>query len=174
MTGRKLDTENAPLGDAATFGVLVRVNQAKLRSFMLRLTKGDATLADDLAQETFLEAFRKLPQYRGDAPFRSWLFSIAYSRFLMHLRQRQFEDLEAAENEVAQDAQKGSDLRIDLAKAMNCLSAPENAALTLCYALQFSHEEASAILELPLGTVKSHILRGREKLKSLLNQAGMP
>jgi DNA-directed RNA polymerase specialized sigma24 family protein len=48
------------------------------------------------------------------------------------------------------------------------VSAAERAALTLCYALGHSNEEAAAILEMPLGTVKSHILRGREKLRALL------
>jgi RNA polymerase sigma-70 factor (ECF subfamily) len=48
------------------------------------------------------------------------------------------------------------------------LSAEERAALTLCYALGHSHGEAAEILSMPLGTVKSHVLRGREKLKALL------
>ena len=48
----------AAAGDAAAFGVLVRQHQSKLRGFLLRMTKGNHALADDLAQETFLEAFR--------------------------------------------------------------------------------------------------------------------
>jgi RNA polymerase sigma-70 factor (ECF subfamily) len=54
---------------------------------------------------------------------------------------------------------------------MRRLSAGERAALTLCYALGYSNEEASSILDMPLGTLKSHVLRGREKLKVLLGDS---
>ena len=66
-------------GDTAAFGVLVRQNQSPLRGFLRRLTRADQALADDLAQETFLEAWRKLSQYRGEGSFAGWLTRIAWS-----------------------------------------------------------------------------------------------
>lgn len=72
-----------PTVDTASFGALVREHQSALRGFLRRLTRGDHALADDLAQETFLEAHRKLAQFRGDSAFAPWLYAIAWSRFLM-------------------------------------------------------------------------------------------
>jgi len=152
-------------GDTAAFGVLVRQNQSPLRGFLRRLTRADHALADDLAQETFLEAWRKLSQYRGEGSFTGWLTRIAWSRFLMEARKRK---PELMEDLPEQNIETSPDTALDLESAMRRISAAERATLTLCYALGHSNEEAAAILEMPLGTVKSHILRGREKLRALL------
>ena len=150
-----------------SFGALVREHQSALRGFLRRLTRGDHALADDLAQETFLEAWRKLAQYRGDSPFASWLYAIAWSRFLMTARRRKLEPLDDDEGEPLL-TEGGSVLRLDLERAMARLRAPARAALTLCFAVGMNHEEAAAALDMPLGTLKSHVARGREKLKTLL------
>jgi RNA polymerase sigma factor (sigma-70 family) len=158
----------AAAGDDVAFGTLVRQHQGKVRAFLLRMTKSNHALADDLAQETFLEAYRKITQYRGDGTFQSWLYRIAYSRFLMEVRRKRPEgdatdvDLPSADPTIANDT------RLDLERAMQRLSPPERAALTLCYAMEFSNGEAADVLNIPVGTVKSHVLRGREKLKALL------
>ncbi len=160
--------QRARTGDAAAFGALVRQHQSKVRGFLRRLTRADAALADDLAQETFLEAHRKLEQFRGEGSFGAWLCGIAWSRFLMERRKRKEEPLEAPDETASVDTSSASLARLDLEKAMAQLAPPERAALTLCYAFGHSHGEAAEILNLPLGTVKSHVLRGREKLKALL------
>ena len=163
-------TARAAAGDAAAFEALVRAHQSQLRGFLRRLTRGDAALADDLAQETFLEAFRKIGQFRGEGSFAGWLLRIAWTRYLMDARRRKLETL-------PEDWEPGApahdpDLRLDLEAGMRRLSAAERASLTLCYALGYSNEDAAAILKLPLGTVKSHVLRGREKLMALLGDGG--
>ena len=160
--------QRARTGDAAAFGTLVRQHQSKVRGFLRRLTRADAALADDLAQETFLEAHRKIDQFRGEGSFGAWLCGIAWSRFLMERRKRKEEPLEAPDETASIDTTSASLARLDLEKAMAQLAPAERAALTLCYAFGHSHGEAAEILDLPLGTVKSHVLRGREKLKALL------
>jgi len=90
-------TARAAARDSAAFGALVRMHQSSLRGFLLRLTRGDRPLADDLAQETFLEAFRKIAQFRGDGSFAGWLYRIAWSRFLMQARRRREESVEGLE-----------------------------------------------------------------------------
>jgi RNA polymerase sigma-70 factor (ECF subfamily) len=155
------------LADAAAFSALVRQHQSALRGFLRRLTRGDHALADDLAQETFLEAFSKLQQYRGDSTFANWLYAIAWSRFLMTARRRKLEPLEDEDAGFVLP-ENASIARLDLEKALSFLRAPERAALTLCFALGMPHEEAAAALAMPLGTLKSHVARGREKLKTLL------
>jgi RNA polymerase sigma-70 factor, ECF subfamily len=161
----------AAAGDPAAFEALVRQRQSPLRGFLRRLTRGDHALADDLAQETFLEAWRKIDQFRGEGTFAGWLARIAYRRYLMWARQRKLESLDNEAENIEAHSALAPDLRLDLEKAMVRLSLPERAALTLCYAQEYTNEEAAEILELPLGTLKSHVARGREKLRSLLEFA---
>ncbi|HEY2071433.1 MAG TPA: sigma-70 family RNA polymerase sigma factor [Rhizomicrobium sp.] len=160
----------AAAGDAAAFGQLTRRHQSQLRGFLRRLTRGDAALADDLAQESFLEAWRKIAQFRSDGAFAGWLMRIGWSRYLMTARRRKLEPLDDAAADIPAEP-VDTDARLDLEKAMMRLSLPERAALTLCHALDYSNEEAARLMDMPLGTVKSHIARGREKLRALLRPA---
>ena len=169
MNESELLAREAADGNAAAFGVLVRRHQSQLRGFLLRMTKGNHALADDLAQETFLEAFRKIAQF-GSGSFFGWLSAIAYSRYLMEARKRKLESLDETA-EIADDApepETASLAKLDLERAMARLAPAQRAALTLCFALGLSHEEAAASLNLPLGTLKSHVSRGREKLAAML------
>jgi RNA polymerase sigma factor (sigma-70 family) len=156
-------------GDVAAFNALARLHQSKVRGLLLRLTRGNHALADDLAQETFLEAWRGLVRFRGDSSFATWLYRIAYSRFLMNARKRKDDQLGEWEGEVT-SGESASHARLDLERALAKLSAPERAALTLCFALGLSNTEAAQALDMPLGTLKSHVLRGREKLKAILGE----
>ena len=156
--------------DVAAFDRLARSHHAKVRGLLLRLVRGNQALADDLAQETFLEAWRGIANFRGDSAFATWLYRIAYSRFLMQARKRKEDPLAEGFEGEAPSTAGASEARIDLERAMAKLSAPERAALTLCFALGLSNTEAAEALDIPLGTVKSHVLRGREKLKALLGE----
>lgn len=156
----------AAAGDAAAFGLLVREHQSALRGYLRRLTRGNHALADDLAQETFLEAHRKIAQFQGHCSFTGWLYAIAWSRFLMETRKRKLEPLDEMDERIAPECDPG--LKLDLEKAMAMLRPPERSALTLCFALGMPHEEAAEVMKVPLGTLKSHVARGREKLKTLL------
>lgn len=154
-------------GDRRAFGVLVSRHQSLVRGMLARLT-GRAADADDLAQETFVQAWRRIETYRGQGSFRSWLCQIAYSRFLMGLRKEKsrLRMLETAASEpVAEhtDADPGS--RVDLDRALAELGDDERACVVLCYASGLSHSEAALATGLALGTVKSHVTRGRMKLK---------
>jgi RNA polymerase sigma-70 factor (ECF subfamily) len=172
MLDRTLE-RRAATGDVAAFGVLVRQHQSALRGFLRRLTRGDHALADDLSQETFLEAHRKIAQFQGSGSFAGWLYAIAWSRFLMETRKRKLEPLddEMLESEFTGPEaapESVSVARLDLERAFALLKPAERATLTLCHAAGMSHEETALALKLPLGTVKSHIARGKEKLKTLL------
>lgn len=154
--------------DVAAFSALARQHQSKVRGLLLRLTRGNHAAADDLAQETFLEAWRGIAAFRGDSAFATWLYRIAYSRFLMAARKRKpDEQLDDWQGE-APSGESATHARIDLERAFAKLSPPESAALTLCFALGLSNTEAAEALDMPLGTLKSHVLRGREKLKAIL------
>ena len=153
--------------DPRAFEELVERYQSPVRALLLRLTRSNQVLSDELAQDTFLQAYRSLRGFKGQAKFSTWLHSIAYREFLAHMRsQRVTEPFEDEEHGTAvQAGTRASDFNHDLEIAMQSLSVPERAVLTLCLADGCTHEEAASALNLPLGTVKTHVARGREKLK---------
>jgi len=176
-------------GDRHAFETLVRRHQGEVRGLLRRLCDGDLARADDLAQETFLTAFRKIEQFRGEARFSTWLYRVAYSTFLMHRRsQRDTLSLDAVSGADSGDERdeaghpslergQGSDPSAmvdqahrasDVARALAVLSAPEKAAIVHCYYLDLSHEEAALALDCPVGTLKSHVFRAKAKLRAAL------
>jgi RNA polymerase sigma factor (sigma-70 family) len=154
--------------DRHAFAVLVRRHQASVRELLRRLTAGDQALADDLAQETFLRAYHALGSFRGEAKLSSWLLRIAHRIFLSDARAAAARRVEALDD--PRDPPEPADVvaRHDLAGALRLLSAEERAALALTYAEDLSHEEAAAILDWPLGTLKTRILHAKEKLRARL------
>lgn len=159
-------------GDARVFGILVRRHQGLVRAQLRRLLQGDHATADDLAQETFVLAWRKLGQFRGEARFGTWLHRIAHACFLQHCRSRgrrwQQEAALAPDDEAIGNEASPPELGLDLDAALRHLSDPQRAALLYCVQLGLSHEEAALVMDLPLGTVKTHVLRGKAKLRQLL------
>ena len=156
--------------DRRAFEQLLRRHQGMVRAQLRRLLHGDEAAADDLAQETFLLAWRKLGQFRGEARFSTWLYRIAYSCFLQAWRKRPLAVAEAGETELEQfpASPQPVELQLDVERAMRRLSAAERAVLLHCVQLGLSHEEAAYVLAMPLGTVKTHALRGKAKLKTWL------
>jgi RNA polymerase sigma factor (sigma-70 family) len=159
----------ARAGSADDFGRLVRLHQQALRAFLRRLT-GNAAEADDLAQDAFVFAWEKMHRHDPSRPFRPWLFGIAWRKY--RERRRGWRRLLARESAYAETRTVADDpdpgLKLDLAAAAASLPADQRAALLLCLALDFTQMEAAEALALPLGTVKSHIARGREKLAAFL------
>jgi RNA polymerase sigma factor (sigma-70 family) len=160
-------------GDARVFGILVRRHQGMVRAQLRRLLGDDPALADDLAQETFVLAWRKLEQYRGESRFSTWLYRIAHSCFQQHWRSKgwraqQESDLEGSENESPDTDRAAADLALDFDAALRCLSNNQRVALMYCVQLELTHEEAAVVLDMPLGSVKTHVARGKAKLRQLL------
>jgi RNA polymerase sigma-70 factor (ECF subfamily) len=157
--------------DRAAFGELVLRHQSAVRNFLRRLTGGDAALADDLAQETFLQAWRGLARFHGTASFSTWLMGIAHNHW-RNARRRQRTVPVAPEHFAALEPTPSpaplSDLKHDLTHALRKLAPDEQIALHLCYQQGLSHSEIAGVLDWPLGTVKTHLNRSKEKLRSLL------
>lgn len=155
--------------DPRAFEQLVRRHQGLVRAQLRRLLHGDAAAADDLAQETFVLAWRKLDQFRGEARFSTWLYRIAYACFLQARRKRAWADDD--DGDVAGHLPAplpALDLQMDVERAMQRLSNAERTVLLHCVQLGLSHDEASYVLAMPLGTVKTHATRGKAKLNALL------
>ena len=156
--------------DQNAFGELVRRHQGMVRAQLRSLMHGDHSGTDDIAQETFLIAWKKLHQFRGDARFSTWLYRIAYSCFLQSLRRRSsaYEDQADEDGESISASSHTLDLKIDIDRAMRQLSPGEQRVMLHCVQLGLSHEEAAYVLTMPLGTVKTHALRGKAKLREQL------
>jgi RNA polymerase sigma factor (sigma-70 family) len=158
--------------DARAFELLVRRHQGLVRAQLRRLLGHDAAMADDLAQETFVLAWRKLDQFRNDSRFATWLYRIAYSCFLQFLRSqgRQAEPvpLDPDAGHSADADARDLDLSLDLSAALQQLPTNQRAALLYCVQLGLSHQEAAEVLDMPLGTVKTHVTRGKSRLRELL------
>ncbi len=157
--------------DQAAFGELVRRHQSAVRHFLRHLTGGDQALADDLAQETFVQAYRALVKFQGRSSFSSWLLGIAHNHWRNARRRQRAVPLEAehlAALEPTPSPAPLSDLRHDLDQALRTLAPEEQTALHLAYRQGLSHAEIADVLDWPLGTVKTHLNRSKEKLRPLL------
>ncbi len=156
--------------DHHAFAELVRNHQSPIRGLLRQLTRGDLALADDLAQETFLRAYKNIRSFRGEAKFSTWLYRIAYNCFREEARKRkELVGIDEAQLEAEQDPQTVDPaLRHDLMQALQLLPLHERTAILLCCQNGLSHDEAARVLDIPLGTVKTNVLRGREKLKKTL------
>ena len=156
-------------GDPEAFGDLVRLHQSPVRRFLRHLTDGDEALADDLAQETFVRAYRGLPDFRAASRLRTWLLGIAYNQYRNAARRRRSEvPVSEADPVPAPSMETLFDLRLDLARSLERLSADEKLALRLSFQFELTHEEIAATLGWPLGTVKTHINRGKVRLRELM------
>ncbi len=172
----------AAAGDTQAFGALVRLHQARVRLQLRRLLCGRSELADELAQDTFVIAWRQRAAFRGEARWSSWLYRIAWTRFLMWKRAHREEarSLEphaglqdddgpwSAAESVADPRQIDPVLRLDLQRALDRLPLAQRAAVVHCVQLEMSHEEASRLLGQPLGTLKSNVARGTARLRACL------
>lgn len=168
--------------DRHAFAELVKRHQSAVRACLRKLTAGNHALADDLAQDTFVLAWRNLESFRQEARFSTWLYRIATNCWLAQARKRQEEllgdrddtvpddhgDAAGAFEASTADPTAGTTMKIDLDRALALLSDAERAAIVQCYHNDLSHEEAAYVLGCPVGTVKTHVLRGKEKLKRAL------
>jgi RNA polymerase sigma-70 factor (ECF subfamily) len=162
---------DARAGNARAFGLLVDRHQRAVRGFLRRLS-GRSADADDMAQEAFVRAFQQLFRYEGRSGFRTFVCGIAYRVWQEHnrsARRGRLRDVAYSEaSMIERPPSLDIDLHLSLRQAMDTLPPEQRAALALCLGAEFSHAEAAQVLGLPLGTVKSHVTRGRARLRAVL------
>ena len=154
-------------GSQDAFRQIVARHQQAVRNF-LRRTLDEPADADDLAQETFLAAWTSLGRYRGQASLRSWLCAIAWKKRLTHARSRRRSANRHAGLDAAAPVGASPDQALDLQAALRNLPEAQRAAVALCLGGGFSHAEAAEALGAPIGTIKSHVERGRARLAAAL------
>jgi RNA polymerase sigma-70 factor (ECF subfamily) len=156
--------------DTDAFGELVRRHQSHVRNFLRKLT-GDYTMADDLAQDTFMHAWDKLQTYSGKGSFIGWLLKVAYTTFLQSRRKsKRYAEILKEVGHVADVEERKSTLPVeeagDLERFLAVLTEEERAIMVMSYACGLSHREISDATDMPVGTVKSVIFRGKEKIRT--------
>jgi RNA polymerase sigma factor (sigma-70 family) len=153
-------------GSERAFNTLVDRYQQPVRMFLRRLLGNEAD-ADDMAQETFVAAWTHARSFRGEASVRGWLCGIAWRKAKGAQRSWARQRVREAEHHARSNesgAAATMEDRLAVKRALEALPLEQRAAVTLCLICGFSHSEAAEILGAPLGTVKSHVQRGRERL----------
>jgi RNA polymerase sigma-70 factor (ECF subfamily) len=189
QTAEEQFLERLRAGEAAAFNRLVEERHGEIYALLYRLTE-DPEEARDLAQETFLQAFRHLASFRGDADLRTWLYRIAVNqarnrwRWWKRRRRDRTVSLDAPASEeydaplsagLAGDASADPE-RQTLARereralhaALRTLSRPYREVIVLRDIEGLSYEEVALALDLNVGTVKSRLSRGRDELRRRL------
>ena len=148
----------------------VRVEQELLRRFLLALCNGNASLADDLAQDALVRAYVASGSFLGLSKFSTWLLRIAYNCYIDHCRRSQAEQvpLELAADVPCLDAADASFRYEGLYQALERLPGKEKAAIALFYFEDRSIKEIATILDMPQGTVKYHLSMGRTHLRQMI------
>jgi RNA polymerase sigma-70 factor (ECF subfamily) len=159
----------AATGERRAFGELVRRHGSAVRGVLRRMGAQGAE-ADDVAQDAFLTAFERISEFRGEGTFAAWVKKIAARLYLRRLQKDRRLTAIASETieDEAETPRGDTDAAIDLEEALKVLSAAERLCVSMCFGAGLSHTEASEALNLPLGTVKSHVKRGLEKLRTRL------
>jgi RNA polymerase sigma-70 factor (ECF subfamily) len=160
----------AMTGDAAAFGELVRRRQSAIRNLFRRLTR-DTALADDLGQQTFVQAWKAIPTLRSPAAFGGWLRKLAISCWLTHAR-RPLREMALEDDIEPEAAEANVTEQLDLDAALARLPNAVRLCIVLGYREGMSHGEISQSTGIPLGSVKSHIARGATRLRELLKGYG--
>ncbi len=165
-------------GDAGAFEELYRRHAGRLYNLALRMA-GTAQEAEDLLQEVFLQAHRKLAGFRGDSSLATWLYRLAMNHCLDHLRGRRVRMDRSTDSLDAESAVEPASpapavptavSRIDLERAIGRLPDGCRAAFLLHDVEGFEHQEIAQILGVSVGTSKSQVHRARMKLRDMLSR----
>ncbi|ASG65575.1 hypothetical protein CEW91_05245 [Idiomarina piscisalsi] len=152
--------------DHTAFDVLFRRYHSKLKGFLK--SRMQESVADDVIQETYIKAFTKISQFQLDAAFSTWLFSIAVNEYKQFTRKAGiFEKLKESlfRQPKAYKETADIDVLIDFNKSAKALSRVQYDVYVMSRVYGYSHREITGLTELPLGTVKTHILKAEKRIK---------
>lgn len=158
--------------DSGAFSELVIRYQSALFNFILKFER-NPTVAEDLSQDTFIKAFMKIRSFKGESSFKTWLFSIAYREFLQEKRKAgAFMKLLQAVG-IYQDSVEQPEplISLDLDKQLSKLGKPEKTAIILCDVIGMTNLEASQIMDVPLGSLKTYVKRARALMNDAMGQS---
>jgi len=153
-------------GDLVAFEELVRAYQAQVWRFLRHLL-GDASLAEDVTQETFLRVFQRLRTFRYRSRFSTWVFQVARNAGIDALRARARQE-RLARLVPPPSVVAGADSGTDIVAALSCLSVKLRESLLLVEVLGLRYREVAQVLGVPEGTVKSRVAQARQRMTAWL------
>jgi RNA polymerase sigma-70 factor (ECF subfamily) len=179
--------DRARRGDTAAFEMLVVKYQRRIERLISRMVR-DSDLVQDVAQETFIRAYRAMPQFRGESAFYTWLYRIAINtakKTLVELKRDPLvpesslvrgedgEETSRVENELTdgetpEALMASKEIAAAVNSAIEALSEDLRQAITLREIEGLSYEEISDVMNCPIGTVRSRIFRAREAIAARL------
>jgi RNA polymerase sigma-70 factor (ECF subfamily) len=179
--------ERVKQGDQRAFEMLVVKYQRRIERLIGRMVR-DVDLVEDIAQETFIRAYRALPQFRGESAFYTWLYRIAVNtakKALMELKRdplvsesarfsRDDDDEtsrvenELSDGETPEALLASKEIAATVNAAIDALSEDLRQAITLREIEGLSYEEIAEVMNCPIGTVRSRIFRAREAIAERL------
>ena len=172
LTDIALVTQVALMGNRRAFDQLVVRYQSPVRRFFLHQTLGDEPLSDDLAQDTFIKAWRNIGSFRAMSSFQTWLMRIAYNVFYDYVRSRKTTSDIDNVAEPMTNGNSNPSLQMDLYHALSLLKPDERTCITLQLVDGYKIDQIAKITDMKEGTVKSILFRGKEKLTKYLKQNG--
>lgn len=172
LTDFALVTQVTMMGNRRAFDQLVVRYQSPVRRFFLHQTLGDEPLSDDLAQDTFIKAWRNIGSFRAMSSFQTWLMRIAYNVFYDYVRSRKTTSDIDNVAEPMTNGNSNPSLQMDLYHALSLLKPDERTCITLQLVDGYKIDQIAKITEMKEGTVKSILFRGKEKLTKYLKQNG--
>lgn len=172
LTDFALVTQVTMMGNRRAFDQLVVRYQSPVRRFFLHQTLGDEPLSDDLAQDTFIKAWRNIGSFRAMSSFQTWLMRIAYNVFYDYMRSRKTTSDIDNVAEPMTNGNSNPSLQMDLYHALSLLKPDERTCITLQLVDGYKIDQIAKITNMKEGTVKSILFRGKEKLTKYLKQNG--
>lgn len=164
-------------GDERAFEELVVRYEARVRNLVLGVLR-DRALAEDVAQDAFLTAYRKARHFRGTGSFRGWLYRIALNRAQDELRRRKRRaeepELQPGYNEPSSRPHEGLDIGWDLQRALEAIKPEHRTAVVLREVEGLSYREIAEALDWPLGTVQTRVHRARLELREAMTGPEAP
>lgn len=174
--------EDVRAGNSRAFAFLIDRHKDRALTLALRFM-GDHREAEEILQDAFLKAFRNLGQFRGESQFGTWFYRILYNLCMTRLRRRMsapqmldindetmLDSLPAEEDDMTfEERFESRDLLRFLSLEVDALPAQYKSAVTLYYVQDMSYEEIAAVMDIPLGTVKTCLFRGRNLLRKRIS-----
>lgn len=152
------------------FITLVETSQGAFRRFLTALCCGDAALADDVAQESYIKAYLSCDSLKDASKFKAWIYRIGYTTFINHKRSARFDaGYEEAMHLTADERSDSAYAYQHLYEALNRLPAKERTSVLLFYMENYSIKEIAELQSTTENAVKQHLSRGRNHLRGLLS-----
>ncbi|MBI2256446.1 MAG: sigma-70 family RNA polymerase sigma factor [Proteobacteria bacterium] len=166
-------------GDRAAFTEFYQRHNRSLFAFLVKMVR-DRELAEEVLSETMLDVWRQAGRFEGKSSVTTWLFSIGHHKAVSRLRRMREVALDEEVAANIEDSGPTPDMQASdkdmsrlLARLIECLSLDHREILQLAYYQEFSVQEIAEVLDLPENTVKTRMFYARQRLKALLEQAGV-